>query len=129
VRIAVSGETEAGGFAGRTGHVYGESVPSSSGIGPVIGDRGEDLAVSVFFDETKEQEWFAPHLVEFVDHGGVQTAVVEGGPSFVRDADGTWREIGGPSEVGELFNPGGGVGRVVPDAAGRIGRWLRRQGT
>ena len=114
------------GFAGRTGHIYGESVPSSTGVGPVIGDRGEDFAYSVFFDETEEQEWFAPHLVEFVDHGGVQTAAIAGGPSFVRGADGTWRETGGPTEVGERFNPGGGVGRTVPDALGRIGRWLRR---
>ena len=127
VRIAASRETEARGFAGRTGHVYGESVPSSSGVGPVIGDRGDDFAYSVFFDETEEQEWFAPRLVEFVDHGGVQTAAIEGGPSYVRDADGTWREIGGPTEEAQLFDPGRRVGSAAPDAMGRIRRWLRRR--
>lgn len=93
--MASSDETEGSRFAGRTGHVFGESMPSSSGVGPVIGDRGEDLAPSVFFDDTKEQEWLAPHLVEFLDHGAAQTMSLEGWPSFVRDSDGTWREVGG----------------------------------
>jgi hypothetical protein len=67
VRIAIAPETEARGFAGRAGEVWGESVPSVSGVGPVIGDRGEDLALSVFFEETEDQAWFAPHLVQGVD--------------------------------------------------------------
>ena len=93
----------------------------------MIGDRGDDFAYSVFFDETEDQEWFAPRLVEFVDHGGVQTAAIEGGPSYVRDADGTWREIGGPTEEAELFDPGRPVGSAAPDAMGRVRRWLWRQ--
>ena len=127
MRIALSAETAEGGFAGRSGHVFGESIPSSSGVGPVIGDRGEDIALSVFFDDTEEQEWFAPHLVELLDHGSGQTMSLEGGPSFVRDSDGTWQEVGGPTEIGEVVNPSGGVGRAVPDATGRIRRWLRRR--
>jgi hypothetical protein len=127
VRIARSDETTKGGFAGRSGQVYGESMPSSSGVGPVIGDRGEDLALSVFFDDTNEQVWFAPHLVEFLEHGGVQTMSFDGGPSFVRNPDGVWHEVGGTTEVGEVLNPGGGLGRAVPDAAGRVRRWLRRR--
>jgi hypothetical protein len=74
VRIAASRESDLSGFAGRTGHVYGDSVPSESGVGPVTGDRGEDVAYSVFFGETEQQEWFAPHLVEFVDRGGTPMA-------------------------------------------------------
>jgi hypothetical protein len=120
-------ETSARGFAGRTGSVYGESVPSVSGVGPVIGDRGEDLALSVFFEDTEEQEWFAPHLVEFVDHGGEQTMSIDGGPSFVRDPDGVWHEVGGATEAGEVLNPGVGLGAAVPDASGRIRRRLRRR--
>jgi hypothetical protein len=130
VRIAESPETEARGFAGRTGHVYGQSVPSASGAGPVIGDRGEDFALSVFFEETQEEEWFAPHLVQLVDHGGPQTVTIEGGPSFVRDADGTWREVGGPTEFGDFLNPGRRVERAASEPsqpAGRIRRWFRRQ--
>jgi hypothetical protein len=30
-----------------------------SGTKTALGDRGEDFALSVFFDETEEQEWFA----------------------------------------------------------------------
>jgi hypothetical protein len=116
VRIAPSDETSERGFAGRSGSVYGESVPSVSGVGPVIGDRGQDLALSVFFEDTNEQEWFAPHLVEFLDHGGVQTMALDGGPSFVRDPDGTWREVGGPTEVGDVLNPGRDLGPAAPDA-------------
>src|SRR5262245_4352893 len=101
-------ETDARGFTGRIGSVYGESIPSSSGVGPVIGDRGEDLAFSVFFDDTEEQEWFAPNLLAFVAHGGAQTLSFEGGPSFVREPDGTWWEIGGATEAGDVLNPGGG---------------------
>jgi len=66
----------------------------------------------VYFEDTKEQEWFAPHLVEFVDHGGVQTMSIDGGPSFVRDPDGGWREVGAATEVEDFLNPGGGIGRV-----------------
>jgi hypothetical protein len=83
--------------------VLGESIPSSSGVGPVIGDRGENLALSVFFDDTEEQEWFAPHLVEFIDHGGAQTMGLDGGPAFARGADGTWREVPEDTPAGQSF--------------------------
>ena len=61
VRIVEVPETEERGFAGRAGQVFGESIPSRSGVNPVVGDRGEDYAFSVFFENTDEQEWFAPH--------------------------------------------------------------------
>lgn len=63
---------EAGRFAGRQGVIYGHTKPSASGSGPVIGvrkGRDEDFAWSVFFDDTREQEWFAPHLVRLVAQG------------------------------------------------------------
>jgi hypothetical protein len=125
-RIRDTDETRGRGFAGRVGDVFGESVPSSSGVGPVIGDRGEDFALSVFFDETGEQEWFAPHLVEFIDHGGAQTMSLEGGPSFTRDADGAWHEDGGSTPAGRLLNPGDGIPRTVRDPFGRVRRWLKK---
>lgn len=66
---------EAGPFGDRIGVCYGFSVPSQSGVGPVIGaeapearQEDEDLALSVYFEDTGEQEWFAPHLVERVDN-------------------------------------------------------------
>jgi len=68
--VRIADLSEAGTFAGWIGYVYGMSVPSSSGVGPIIGehhgDRHEDLAYSVYFPETGEQEWFAPHLLEAV---------------------------------------------------------------
>jgi hypothetical protein len=67
VRIALTPETKACGFAGRVGEVWAESVPSISDLGPVIGDRGEDRALSVFFEDTEDVAWFAPHLVQHVD--------------------------------------------------------------
>jgi hypothetical protein len=65
---------EAGAFAGREGVVYGWSVPSSSGVGPVIGvrkGRDEDFALSVYFEDTGEQEWFAPRLVKVTEPGAL----------------------------------------------------------
>jgi hypothetical protein len=127
VRIVSSDATSERGFGGRSGIVYGESMPSSSGVGPIIGDRGEDFALWVVFADTNEQEWFAPHLVEFLDHGGAQMMKIEGGPSFVRDPDGAWHEVGGATEVGDILNPGRELGRAAPNADGRIRRWLRRR--
>ncbi|HZT84090.1 MAG TPA: hypothetical protein VE984_01540 [Gaiellaceae bacterium] len=67
VRIGSSPESEASGFAGRVGEVWSESEPSVSGVGPVIGDRGDDVAVSVLFEDTEDVVWFAPHLVRRVE--------------------------------------------------------------
>ena len=76
MRIAIAPETEASGFAARVGEVWGESVPSVSDVGPVIGDRGADLALSVFFEDSEDVAWFAPHLVHCVDRGGSRSALL-----------------------------------------------------
>jgi hypothetical protein len=93
-----------------------------------MGDRGEDFALSVFFDETEEQEWFAPHLVEFVDHGGPQTVTLDAGPSFTRDADGTWHEVGEATPVGSSFARAffGPLART-PDPLRSLRRRIRRR--
>jgi hypothetical protein len=59
---------EAGPFAGREGVIFGHTRPSSSQAGPIGARKGreEDFAWSVFFPDTAEQEWFAPHLVSFL---------------------------------------------------------------
>ena len=126
VRIRETEETRAAGFAGRVGELFGESIPSSSGAGPVIGGRGEDQAFSVFFEETREQLWFAPHLVEFVEDRAGQTMTVDGGPSFIRDPDGDWRQVGGRTDVADFMQPGGSVPRRVSDPFGRIRRWFEK---
>jgi hypothetical protein len=127
VRICDTEAMQERGFASRVGTVFGESIPSSSGVGPVIGDRGDDLAFSIVFDDTDEEEWFAPHLVEFVDHGGVQTVNLDGGPSYTRDANGTWHKAGGLTDVGEFFNPGGRVGRDASNSFGAVRRWINNR--
>jgi hypothetical protein len=126
VRIRAVPETEERGFAGREGDVYGESVPSVSGVA-AIGDRGEDHAFSVYFRETGEQEWFAPHVVEFVSRGepGVEVSF-DDGPTFVRDEDGSWRELGGPTPLGDVLTPSPVPG-IDPNAERIIMRWLRRR--
>lgn len=67
MRIAFAPATEASGFAGRVGEVWRTSVPSRASVGPVIGDRGEDFAVSVLFADGEDEVWFAPHLVKRID--------------------------------------------------------------
>jgi hypothetical protein len=126
VQIKETPETVESGFSGRSGSVYGESIPSSSGVGPVIGAEGEDLALSVYFEDTKEQEWFAPHLLEFLDHGAGQTLNLEGGPAFVRDDQGNWEEVGGETPAGRLLAPESPLPRVVDDRSGAIRRWVER---
>jgi len=60
-------ETEASGYARRIGEVWSESEPSASGVGPVIGERGDDIALSVLFETTEDVVWFAPHLLQPVE--------------------------------------------------------------
>ena len=105
VRIQHAPETEERGFAGREGDVHGESIPSASGVGPVIGDRGDDHALSVYFDDTGEQEWFAPHLVQFVSRPPEET--------FPDSYD-----------VLRTFMRRGPLPFKIPDPTGRIRRWL-----
>jgi hypothetical protein len=70
--VRVADLPEAGEYAGRLGQVFGWSVPSSSGVGPVIGDTfggsgREDFAYAIIFDGIDGERWFAPHLVEPAD--------------------------------------------------------------
>jgi hypothetical protein len=78
VRIQSSPETERLGYAGLVGQVFGETAPSMGAIReqPLVGEPEEDFALYVDFDD-REGAWFAPELVEFVDHGTVE-------PTFIR---------------------------------------------
>jgi len=55
---------EALGYAGLTGEVMGETMPSSSGVTGIVGQTNEDYAINLWFEEREEQVWFAPHLLE-----------------------------------------------------------------
>ena len=92
VRIRATKETEAAGVAGLKGQVYGETVPSVSGV-EVIGTPSADFAINVHLEERGEGFWFAPELVEFIDHASGTVIRLDGvDKRWVRTEDGGWRE-------------------------------------
>lgn len=94
VRIRGTPLTESLGLAGLTGNVYGETTPSVTGV-EVIGEVTEDFAINVMIEARNEQLWFAPQLVEFIDHAvGAEMRI--GNRHFVREASGEWIELPGP---------------------------------
>jgi hypothetical protein len=78
------------GLAGLTGTVYGETTPSITGV-EVIGSGAADYALNVRLDGRDESLWFAPEVLEFVDHTP-GTEVVIGNKRLVRTALGKWVE-------------------------------------
>lgn len=93
VRIRSTPLTESLGLSGLTGSVYGETTPSVTGV-KVIGEATNDFALNVMLDTRKEQLWFAPQLVEFLDHAA-GTEVRIGNRRLVREASGEWHEVPG----------------------------------
>ena len=88
VRIVSTPLTVSLGFAGLTGAVYGQTTPSVTGV-EVIGEIANNCAINVNLSESNESFWFAPELLEFVDHApGTEMSV--GDKKFVRSADGEW---------------------------------------
>jgi hypothetical protein len=93
VRVRPSPETEARGVAGLLGQVYGETTPSVTGVA-VIGEVTRDHALNVHFEGRTETLWFAPELLEFVDHAAGAEIRLDGVPKkWVRTAAGAWTEI------------------------------------
>ena len=66
-RVLSTDETEKRGVAGKIGTVYGETLPSSSGVSDIVGDPKRDRAYNVFFDDLDEGFWFADNLIELVE--------------------------------------------------------------
>ena len=93
VRIRATPLTEKLGLAGQIGSIYGETAPSVTEV-EVIGKVSDDYAVNVMIEARREQLWFAPDLVEFIDHGA-GTEVRIGNKHLVRDASGEWSETPG----------------------------------
>ncbi len=92
VRVRATRETEALGLAGLKGQVYGETTPSASGV-EVVGTLSSDFAVNVHLEERGQAYWFAPELVEFLDHGaGVEIRLKGVAKRWIRTEDGGWRE-------------------------------------
>ena len=70
--VRIADLPEASEYAGRLGRLIGRSIPSSSEVGPVIGvafggSARVDLAYAVLFEGDKNEQWFAPHLVDGVE--------------------------------------------------------------
>lgn len=84
--------TQKFGLAGLNGQVYGETTPSNTNV-EVIGENQEDYAINVFFDVRNEAFWFAPELLELVDHGEGTEISLNGVPKkWRRTASGDWTE-------------------------------------
>ena len=59
----------------------------------MIGEVTMDYAINVSIEELGSEFWFAPELLELVDHAE-GTEIVIGNYRAVRRADGTWEESG-----------------------------------
>jgi hypothetical protein len=115
VRVLEAPETVAAQVAGLTGVVYGESMPAASGVGPVIGRLQGEWALNVNFEDRAGEYWFAPELLELVDHGAGTVIGLDVSPvEYVRRADGGWDE-----------RPRGGSTR--PTLWGRLRAWFGRR--
>ena len=93
VRIHRTADTECIGVAEMIGNVYGETTPSVTKV-EVIGQLQSDYALNVYFDTLRVSHWFAPQLLEFVNHAP-GTEIHVHGSSFksVRQRDGTWKDV------------------------------------
>src|SRR5271154_1000344 len=87
-RVLATSETIHLGFADRVGMVHGITTPSITSV-EVIGGCDLDIAFNLVFEDDKRTVWFAPHLLEFVDHAP-GTEIVIGGKKLVRSASGEW---------------------------------------
>ena len=90
VRIRETSDTSESKVAGRVGEIHGFTMPSASGVS-VIGSSSHDVALGVYFDDLKLALWFAPELLEFVDHGAGTTIWVQGSEvEWVKTERGDW---------------------------------------
>jgi len=96
VRVRSAPDTDALGLAGERGKIYGETTPSVTGI-EAIGALKSDYAVNVHFEQRNASLWFAPELLEFVDHAPGTEIRFDGTPKkWTRAADGSWTETDVP---------------------------------
>jgi hypothetical protein len=66
-RVVIADRPEVYRFAGRVGVIYGFTKPSKSKEGPIHGSSPDDFAWSVYFADTREQEWFHHYLLAPAD--------------------------------------------------------------
>jgi hypothetical protein len=90
VRVATTPLTTALGLSGLTGAVYGETTASVTGVEVVV-EVADDYAIAVQLDGRDGSIWFAPELLEFVDHAP-GTEIVIGNRRLIRSESGEWIE-------------------------------------
>jgi len=90
VRVRDTPLTRARSLADLSGVVHGWTKPSVSHV-EVLGELLSDHAIAVHFEGLGEALWFAPELLEFLDHG-VGTFITIGTHKLVRQSDGSWFE-------------------------------------
>jgi hypothetical protein len=106
VRIHATAGTEALGLAGLVGSVYGWSVPSSSGVEPIVGPVPSDFVISVYLEARNEQIWIAPELTDDLGDGAGRTPALEGvRVRWVQRPDGAWEELPAGTEPGQVTDP------------------------
>jgi hypothetical protein len=92
VKIKSSPETGRRGLAGKTGEIFGHTIPSASGV-EVIGDTGEDFAYNVFFRDIRASFWFDEDLLEHLDNAAGTTITLDGAEKkWTKNSDGKWVE-------------------------------------
>ncbi len=90
VRIRDTAVARDHALAGLKGEVFGVTTPSVTGV-EVIGTLTADVAINVHFSSLNKAFWFAPELLEFLDHGA-GTVITIGTHRLVRSSDGSWHE-------------------------------------
>src|SRR5579862_8563638 len=88
VRVRDTPITRARSLSGLNGQVYGHTTPSITRV-EVIGELLTDYAINVHFKDGGHSLWFAPELLEFIDHGGGTTVKVGRGKEWTRQTDGS----------------------------------------
>jgi hypothetical protein len=92
VRVLSTEATQQLGVASLTGIVYGETMPYTMGI-DVIGELTSDYAINVYFDNLQRSFWFAPELLELVDHAAGTEITLKGvSKKWTKTAAGQWQE-------------------------------------
>lgn len=103
VRIRAIPETTALSLAGLVGEVYGWSVPSSSGVEPIIGPIPDDFVISVYLEARGEQIWIAPEWTDNLGDGTGREGRFAGVPvTWVQRPDGEWEELPQGTEPGQV---------------------------
>ena len=92
VRVKTTKDTESVGVAGLVGQVYGETTPSITSV-EVVGALDSDFAINVHFETIDQAYWFAPQLLEFIDHApGTEIRLDGNDRKWTRAVDGQWIE-------------------------------------